>query len=131
MCRLICDQHIPHCWESHVTAHWFIRTGCSKTCLKRSLKKDQKLGFKTDYCLMQVKSIAECSKGAFCNTFDLQQVVILSLSPLVCLFMNGCLRQVLLYTNLDLAPVWRPMPKITMPPKRATCIKGLFWPPMS
>ena len=29
------------------------------------------LFFKTDYCLMQVKSIAECSKRAFCNTFDL------------------------------------------------------------
>ena len=26
---------------------------------------------KTNYHLMQVKSIAECSKGAFCNTFDL------------------------------------------------------------
>ena len=24
----------------------------------------------TNYRLMQVKSIAECSKGAFCNTFD-------------------------------------------------------------
>ena len=26
-------------------------------------KEDQKLVFKTNYCLMQVKSIAECSKG--------------------------------------------------------------------
>ena len=35
----------------------------SKTCLKQPLKKkDQKLVFKTDYCLMQVKSIAECSR---------------------------------------------------------------------
>ena len=34
----------------------------SKTCLKWPLKnKDQKLIFKTDYRLMQVKSIAECS----------------------------------------------------------------------
>ena len=30
-------------------------------------KEDQTLAFKTDYRLMQVKSIA----GAFCNTFDL------------------------------------------------------------
>ena len=37
----------------------------SKTCLKWPLKK------KTDYRLMQVKSIAECSKRAFCNIFDL------------------------------------------------------------
>ena len=29
----------------------------SKTCLKRPLKKDQKLVFKTDYHLMQVKSL--------------------------------------------------------------------------
>ena len=43
----------------------------SKTCLKRPLKKKTKLVFKTVYRLMQVKSIAECSKRAFCNTFDL------------------------------------------------------------
>ena len=41
----------------------------SKTCLKRPLKKeDQKLFFNTDYRLMQVTSISECSKRAFCNT---------------------------------------------------------------
>ena len=33
----------------------------SKTCLKWPLKRRQKMGFKTDYRLMQVKSIAECS----------------------------------------------------------------------
>ena len=44
----------------------------SKTGLKWPLKKKTKnCFFKTDYCLMQVKSIAECSKRAFCNTFDL------------------------------------------------------------
>ena len=31
----------------------------------------QKLVFKNDYRLMQVKSIAECSKRAFCNILDL------------------------------------------------------------
>ena len=31
----------------------------------------QKLVFKMDYRLMQVKSIAECSKRALCNTLDL------------------------------------------------------------
>ena len=35
----------------------------SKTCHKRPLKKRPKLCFKTNYRLMQVKSIAECSKG--------------------------------------------------------------------
>ena len=48
----------------------------SKTCLKRPLKKkDQKFVFKTNYRLMQVKSIAECSKRAFCNTFDLHYAI--------------------------------------------------------
>ena len=42
----------------------------SKTCLKLSLKKkEQKLVFKPDYCLMQVKSIAECSKGSILQYF--------------------------------------------------------------
>ena len=36
----------------------------SKTCLKRPLKEYLKLVFKTEYCLMQVKSIAECSMGS-------------------------------------------------------------------
>ena len=34
----------------------------SKTCVKRSLLKIPKMAFKIDYHLMQVKSIAECSK---------------------------------------------------------------------
>ena len=32
-------------------------------------KEDQKLFFKTDYRLMQVKSIAECSKGSILQYF--------------------------------------------------------------
>ena len=32
----------------------------SKTCVKRPPSKRPKLGFKTNYCLMQVKSIAKC-----------------------------------------------------------------------
>ena len=31
--------------------------------------KDQKLVLKTNYCLMQVKSIAECSKGSILQYF--------------------------------------------------------------
>ena len=41
---------------------------------------------------MKVESIAECSLGAFCNTFDLHYVVIGHL------FWSGLLPQVLLYT---------------------------------
>ena len=42
-----------------------------KPVLSGHSKEDQQLVFKTDYCLIQVKSIAECSKSAFCNTFNL------------------------------------------------------------
>ena len=42
-----------------------------KPVLSVRIQKDLKLGFKTNYSLMQVKSIAECSKRAFCNTFNL------------------------------------------------------------
>ena len=38
-----------------------IYTICSKTCLKRPLKLDKTKDLQTDYRLIQVKSIAECS----------------------------------------------------------------------
>ena len=44
--------------------------------------------FKTDYRMMQVKSIAECSQGAFCNTFDLHLVPI-CLNPFDVYFLLG------------------------------------------
>ena len=43
----------------------------SKTCLKWPLKIDKTKVLTTNGSLMKVKSIAECSLGAFCNTFDL------------------------------------------------------------
>ena len=70
----------------------------SKTCLKRPLKKeDQKLVFKTVYRLMQVKSIAECSKGSILQYFRPSLSYRLSLRSLFCLFLSGRLRLVLLY----------------------------------
>ena len=42
-----------------------------KPVLNGHSKRTQKLVFNTYHCLMQVKSIAECSRGEFCNTFDL------------------------------------------------------------
>ena len=43
-----------------------IKEKYSKTCLKRPLKKTQQtLVFNTNYRLIQVKSIAECSQGPF------------------------------------------------------------------
>ena len=43
----------------------------SKTGLKRSLKIDKTKVLKTNGSLIKVESIAECSLGASCNTFDL------------------------------------------------------------
>ena len=68
----------------------------SKTCLKWPLKKYLKLVFKTIYCLMQVKSIAECSRSIL-QYFPPLLSYHLSLRPLFCLFLSGRFRQVLLY----------------------------------
>ena len=46
----------------------------TKTCLKRPLKNRQNKDLNDkdlNGSLMKVESIAECSLGAFCNTFDL------------------------------------------------------------
>ena len=43
----------------------------SKTCLMRPLKNRHTKSFKTNGSLIKVESIAECSLGAFCNTFDM------------------------------------------------------------
>ena len=53
--------------------------------------------FYTDYPLMQVKSIAECSKRSILQYFLPSLSYHLSLRPLFCLFLSGRLRQVLLY----------------------------------
>ena len=42
-----------------------------KPVLSGHSKRRPKFAFKTNYRLMQVKSIAECSKRAFCNSVDL------------------------------------------------------------
>ena len=39
-------------------------------------KIDRGKALKTNGSIMKVKSIAECSLGAFCNTFDLYSVII-------------------------------------------------------
>ena len=60
----------------------------SKTCLKRPLNKRKKnvCFIKTDNRIMQVKSIAECSQGAFCNTFDLH-LRLICLNDLCCVYL--------------------------------------------
>ena len=46
---------------------------------------------------MQVKSIAECSQGAFCNTFDLH-LTLICLNDLCVYIFEWPFRQVLLYS---------------------------------
>ena len=46
---------------------------------------------------MKVESIAECSLGAFCNTFDLHYVLIGLGKPIFGLLFSGHFTQVLLY----------------------------------
>ena len=60
-----------------------------------TLRKTKKCFFKTDYRLMQVKSIAECSKGSILQYFGPSLSYQLSLRPLClsifeCPFYTGC-----------------------------------------
>ena len=68
----------------------------SQTCLKWPLIRKTKIGFKTEYRLMQVESIAECSKGSILQYFLPSLSYHLSFRSLFCLFLSGWLRQVLL-----------------------------------
>ena len=53
--------------------------------------------FKTDYRLMRVKSIAECSKESILQYFRPSLSNQLTLRPLFCRFLSGCFTQYLLY----------------------------------
>ena len=82
---------------------WFTNT--VKPVLSGHSKRRQKLFFKTAYRLMQVKSIAECSKGSILQYFRPSLSYYLSLRSLFCLFLSGGFRQVLLHlqnTTFDL-----------------------------
>ena len=68
-----------------------------KPVLSGHSKRRLKLVFKTDYCLMQVKSIAECSKRSILQYFRPSLSYHLSLRSLLCQFLSGSLRHVLLY----------------------------------
>ena len=69
-------------------------------CKKATLKKDKKV-FKMDYLLMQVESIAECSKGSILQYFRPSLSYQLSLRPLLCLSFSGRFTQVLLLQYLN------------------------------
>ena len=69
----------------------------SKTCVKQPLSRRPKLVFNTNYRLMQVKSIAECSKGSILQYFQPSLSYNFSLIPLFCILFSGRFTQVLLY----------------------------------
>ena len=69
----------------------------SKSCLERNSKIDKIKILKTNGSLMKVESIAECSLGAFCNTFDLHEAIFGLENQFSVFFLSGRLRQVLLY----------------------------------
>ena len=53
-----------------------IITNTVKPVLSVHSKIDKTEVLKTNGSLMEVESIAECSLGAFCNTFDLHEAII-------------------------------------------------------
>ena len=61
-------------------------------------KIDKTKVLNTNGSLMKVKSIAECSLGAFCNSFDLHLAINGLDNQFLVFFLSGCLRQVLLYS---------------------------------
>ena len=69
----------------------------SKPCLKQPLNKNTKMVCNTDYRFMQVKSIVEES---ILQYFRPSLSYHLPLRPLFCIFLSGCLKQVLLSTYL-------------------------------
>ena len=82
----------------------------SKTCLKQPLSKRSKMDFKTNFRLMQVKSIAESSNGSILQYFRPALSYHMALRPLLCLFLRGCLRQVSLYHHFFRDPSqWQPL----------------------
>ena len=59
-----------------------------------------------NYHLMQVKSIAECSKGSILQYFRPSLSYHLSMRSLFCLFLSGRFTHALLYINSELTSVF-------------------------
>ena len=97
-CHLFC------CKFTLTTSTWgelFFSDKYSKTCLKRHLKRNTKLVFNTDYRLMQVESIAECSKEGILQYFRPSLSYHFPFRTLFCLFLSSRIRQVLLYVTFQ------------------------------
>ena len=86
------------CKPGSFGGHWWPLT--VKPVLRVHSKRRPKLVFNPNYPLMQVKSIAECSKGSILQYFRPSLSYHLSLRSLFCLFLSGRLRKVLLYLKI-------------------------------
>ena len=93
-CVLFCVVSCVICSSKYFLLFQFY----SKTWLQRPLKKNWKLVFKTNDRIMQVKCIAECSKGSILQNFWPSLSSHFSLRSLFSQFLSGRLRLVLLYT---------------------------------
>ena len=63
--------HSPNTCNTKFGIHWNGRCYTVKPVLSGHSKIDKTKVLKTNGSLMKVESIAECSLGVFCNTFDL------------------------------------------------------------
>ena len=69
----------------------------SKTCLKRPHKRKTKIGFQDRLSLNAGQKYCRMLQGSILQYFRPSLRYHLSLRSLFCLFLSGCLRQVLLY----------------------------------
>ena len=87
-----------NCLNMTIAVDWDLQPQLKETNMysKTHSQKDQKLVFKTNCRLMQVKSIAEFSKGSILQYFRPSLSDNWSLRSLFCLFLSGSFTQVLL-----------------------------------
>ena len=99
---LLSHLHMNSNYEHLLAIYRSKRASCkyNKTCVKRPLSKRPKSVFKTNYRLMQVKSITECSKWSILQYFRPSLRYQLLLRSLFCLFLSGRFTHILLYIFL-------------------------------
>ena len=95
---VIIKKHILIMMERHLLHHKYY----SKNFLKRSLKKKTKIGFQDRLSLNAGQNYCRKLQGCILQYFRPSLTYHLSLRPLVCLFLSGCLRPVLLYLQHEL-----------------------------
>ena len=98
--RLVTADHISVVDLRHIKSDHADKKGRTVDPVRSTLKpvlsghsqKGQKWVFKTNYCLMQVKSIAECSPWSILQYFRPTLSYHMALRPFYCIFLSGRLR---------------------------------------